>query len=59
VRKLHADLEKALQIPEIANNLVAQGWDITASPPERFSVVLQSEFDRWSAVVKRAGIKVN
>jgi len=59
VRKLHADLEKALQIPEIANNLIAQGWDITASPPERFSVVLQSEFDRWSAVVKRANIKAN
>ena len=58
-RKLHADLEKALQVPEIANNLIAQGWDITASPPERFSVVLQSEFDRWSAVVKRAGIKGN
>jgi tripartite-type tricarboxylate transporter receptor subunit TctC len=59
VRKLHADLETALQIPEIANNLNAQGWDITASPPERFSVVLQAEFDRWSAVVKRAGIKAN
>jgi tripartite-type tricarboxylate transporter receptor subunit TctC len=59
VRKLHADLEKALQVPEIANNLMAQGWDITASPPDRFSVVLQSEFDRWSAVVKRANIKAN
>src|SRR6266568_2259280 len=58
-RKLHADLEKALQIPEIANNLIAQGWDITASPPERFSMVLRSEFDRWSAVVKRASIKAN
>jgi tripartite-type tricarboxylate transporter receptor subunit TctC len=59
VRKLHADSEKALRIPDIANNLIAQGWDITASPPETFSVVLQSEFDRWSAVVKRAGIKAN
>jgi tripartite-type tricarboxylate transporter receptor subunit TctC len=59
VHKLHADLEKALQIPDIANNLIAQGWDITASPPELFSVVLQAEFDRWSAVVKRANIKAN
>jgi tripartite-type tricarboxylate transporter receptor subunit TctC len=58
-RKLHADSERALRIPEIANNLVAQGWDITVSPPEQFSVVLQAEFDRWSAVVRRAGIKVN
>ena len=59
VRKLHSDVERALRIPEIANNLIAQGWDITVSPPERFSVELQSEFDRWSAVVKRAGIKAN
>ncbi len=59
VRKLHADTEKVLRIPEIANNLIAQGWDIVVSPPDQFSVVLQSEFDRWSAVVKRAGIKAN
>jgi tripartite-type tricarboxylate transporter receptor subunit TctC len=59
VRKLHADIERALRIPDVANNLTAQGWDITASPPEQFSVVLQSELDRWSQVVKRAGIRAN
>jgi tripartite-type tricarboxylate transporter receptor subunit TctC len=59
VRKLHADAERVLRMPDVVNNLVAQGWDITASPPDEFSKVLQSEFDRWSAVVKRAGIKVN
>lgn len=59
VRKLHADTDKVLRIPAIANNLIAQGWDIVVSPPDQFSVVLQSEFDRWSAVVKRAGIKAN
>src|SRR5688572_8193802 len=58
-RKLHADVERALRLPEVANGLAAQGWDITASPPDQFSKVLQSEFDRWSAVVKRAGIKAN
>ena len=52
-------MERALRIPEVANNLIAQGWDIAASPPDQFSVVLQSEFDRWTNVVKRAGIKVN
>jgi tripartite-type tricarboxylate transporter receptor subunit TctC len=52
-------MERVLRTPEVANNLIAQGWDITASPPDQFSVVLQSEFDRWSAVVKRAGIKAN
>jgi tripartite-type tricarboxylate transporter receptor subunit TctC len=59
VRKLHADSEKVLRNPEIAKTLIAQGWDITVSPPDRFATVLQAEFERWSAVVKRAGIKVN
>jgi tripartite-type tricarboxylate transporter receptor subunit TctC len=59
VRKLHADSEKALRTPAIMDNLVAQGWDVTVSPPDRFAVVLQSELDRWSAVVKRAGIKAS
>ena len=57
VSKLHADSAKALRIPAVADNLVAQGWDITVSPPDRFAVVLSQEFDRWSAVVKGAGIK--
>jgi len=59
VRKLHADTDKVMRMPEVANNLVAQGWDIAVSPPDQFSKVLQSEMDRWSAVVKRAGIKAN
>jgi tripartite-type tricarboxylate transporter receptor subunit TctC len=59
VRKLHADTDKVMRMPEVANNLIAQGWDIAVSPPDQFSIVLQSEFDRWSAVVKRAGIKAN
>ncbi len=57
VRKLQADSEKALHVPAVADNLVAQGWDVTVSPPDRFAVVLQQEFDRWSAVVKSAGIR--
>jgi tripartite-type tricarboxylate transporter receptor subunit TctC len=59
VRKLYSDVQRALLNPEIASNLVSQGWDITVSPPEEFSIVLQSEMDRWSAVVKRAGINAN
>jgi tripartite-type tricarboxylate transporter receptor subunit TctC len=59
VRKLYADTDKVMHMPDVANNLVAQGWDIAVSPPDQFSKVLQSELDRWSAVVKRAGIKAN
>ncbi len=53
------DVEKSLRIPEVANSLVAQGWDITASPPELFAAMLRAELDRWSKVVKSAGIEAN
>jgi tripartite-type tricarboxylate transporter receptor subunit TctC len=59
VRKLHADTDRVMRMPEVTNNLIAQGWDIAVSPPDQFSKVLQSEMDRWSAVVKSAGIKAN
>src|SRR6202008_3589431 len=57
VRNLDAGTAKVVRMRAVANNLVAQGWDIAVSPPDWFAKVLQSEFDRWSAVVKRAGIK--
>jgi tripartite-type tricarboxylate transporter receptor subunit TctC len=59
VRKLHSDEQRALRIPDIADKLLAQGWDITASPPEQFAVVLRSELNRWARVVQGAGIKAN
>jgi tripartite-type tricarboxylate transporter receptor subunit TctC len=36
-----------------------QGWDIMGSEPADFAVVLQSELDKWSTVVKSANIKEN
>ena len=39
--------------------LAAQGWDILGSKPDEFAVVLKSELDRWSTVVKGAKIKEN
>jgi len=57
VAKIFADLQQALWAPEVVEKLNAQGWDIVGSSPADFALVLQSEFDRWSTVIKGARIK--
>lgn len=59
VAKLSADLRWALQTPDVAEKLAAQGWDIVGSAPADFALVLKAELDKWSAVIKAAKIKEN
>jgi tripartite-type tricarboxylate transporter receptor subunit TctC len=59
VAKLFADTHWALHSPDVAEKLAAQGWDILGSAPADFAVVLKSELDKWSTVVKGAKIKEN
>ncbi len=56
VAKIFADMTWALREPDVIEKLAAQGWDIVGSSPADFAVVLKSELDRWSAVVKGAKI---
>jgi tripartite-type tricarboxylate transporter receptor subunit TctC len=57
VAQVFADTHWALHTPDVVASLAAQGWDVLGSSPADFSLVLKSELDRWSAVVKGAKIK--
>jgi tripartite-type tricarboxylate transporter receptor subunit TctC len=57
VAKIFSDLQWALQVPNILTKLGAQGWDILGSSPGEFALVLQSELERWSTVIKNAKLK--
>ena len=57
VAKVFADLHWALAAPDVLKKLGEQGWDIVGSSPGEFALVVQSEFDRWSAVIKNANMK--
>lgn len=59
VAKLVADTHWVLHSPDVAEKLASQGWDILGSAPADFAVVLKSELDKWSTVIKGAKIKEN
>jgi tripartite-type tricarboxylate transporter receptor subunit TctC len=57
--KLQSSLHKALNTPEMKGRLAAQGIDGIASTPEQLSKHLRVELDKWTAVVKAAGLKAD
>jgi tripartite-type tricarboxylate transporter receptor subunit TctC len=57
--KLQSSLHKALNTPEMKGRLAAQGIDGIASTPEQLSEHLRVELDKWTAVVKAAGLKAD
>jgi tripartite-type tricarboxylate transporter receptor subunit TctC len=57
--RLHNELVKALQTPEVRQALSNQGLDLKVSSQEEFGAYIKSEFDKWARVIKTAGIQAN
>ena len=57
LRKLNADLVKALGVKEVRTALGARGFNPQSSTPEEFRALVQRDQDRWAALIKQIGIK--
>ena len=57
--RLQSHLHKALNTPEMKERLAGQGIDGIASTPERLTQHLRVELEKWTAVVKAAGLKAD
>jgi tripartite-type tricarboxylate transporter receptor subunit TctC len=58
VQRLHNEIARILAQPDTKERIVGLGFDIVASTPEQFTAQIKSEVEKWSKVVKDAGIKV-
>lgn len=57
--KLQSQLHKALNAPEMKQRLAAQGIEGIASTPDQLARHLRVELEKWTAVVKAAGLKAD
>jgi len=56
--RLHAEIVKFVQTPEIRARFANQGVELQASPsPDAFTAYLKAEYTRWAKVMEDAGIK--
>ena len=58
IRRLNADVLKALTKPDVKEKLASLGLTITGITPEKFSAYIKSEYSKWAKVIKDAGIKM-
>jgi tripartite-type tricarboxylate transporter receptor subunit TctC len=59
VDKLYGQVVKMMAQPDVKSRVEGLGFDIIASSPADFSAQVKVEVEKWTKVVKAAGIKVN
>lgn len=59
VDRLHGQVVKMMAQPDVRSRIEGLGFDIIASSPAEFAAQVKVEVEKWTKVVKAAGIKVN
>jgi tripartite-type tricarboxylate transporter receptor subunit TctC len=60
IARLHAAIGKAVSQPAIREKLAAQGFDLVPlQPPAALTKLLRDDMEKWPAVIKASGAKVD
>ncbi len=59
VTRLHQELVRAVNSPEVKARLEAEGAEIIANTPEEALASVRADLEKWAEVVKKTGIKAN
>ena len=59
ITRVNAQLNKALQSPELVKLLNAQTAEAVGGTPEAFGSVIRSDYVKWQRVVKQSGARVD
>jgi tripartite-type tricarboxylate transporter receptor subunit TctC len=57
VARLHDELYKALQLPDVRARITADGAEISAGSSGEFTAYIRSELDRFGRVMREVGVK--
>jgi len=57
IERLHQDIVKVMQQPQVVARLAQDGTEPVASSPREFAAHLKSEREQWAKVVKLANIR--
>jgi tripartite-type tricarboxylate transporter receptor subunit TctC len=57
IDRLNQEMVKLLKSPEVRDRLIADGTDPAPTTPEEFGAYIKSETEKWTKVIKAAGIK--
>jgi len=59
VNKLQKEIAAIVNTPDVRQTFVAQGNEPLANTPDEFAKVIQTDADKWGAIGKRLGVKLD
>ncbi|TAK82585.1 MAG: tripartite tricarboxylate transporter substrate binding protein [Betaproteobacteria bacterium] len=61
IKRLHAEVSKALALPEVRSQFATQGMlpASASATPADFAALIRADFDKWRKLIKEAGIKAS
>ena len=59
VDRLHAEIIKALQLPDLISRFTGDGAETVGNSPQQFADHVKAERDKWTRVIKQAGIRAD
>lgn len=57
IDRLHAEIMRALNSPDLRGKLIEAGADPVGTTPEEYTAFIKSEIAKWTKVIQSAGIK--
>jgi tripartite-type tricarboxylate transporter receptor subunit TctC len=58
VARLNAEVQKALDMPDVREKLSQLGFQILGGPPEKFKATIAADTAKWAEVVKFSGARI-
>ena len=59
IERLNREFRAVIALPDINRNLLEQGLDPAPGTPEQFGALIKSDMEKWGAVGKRLGIRLD
>ena len=58
IDKIHVQMAKAMNTPELRERFASVGADTIANTPAQFSAFMDAELKKWGQVIRAAGVKL-
>ncbi|MBI3068549.1 MAG: tripartite tricarboxylate transporter substrate binding protein [Betaproteobacteria bacterium] len=59
VARLHAELVRIMQLPDVRERFTSEGGDVVGNTPEQFSEFIKREIPKWTRAVRDSGARVD
>lgn len=59
IKRLHVDIVRALNLPEVRERLINEGGEPTGNTPEQFGALIRADLLKWGKVVKASGVQLD